>query len=466
MLEDAELASAPITDDALERLEADTTELVDTELVKFSRQLHYLLTQITSESARLVVRGITELNGFESWRLLARRFSLPGTALDISLLTRVLEFKFRPDHFEQDYSEWETLKARYERQSGSALPDSILVATLLSKTTGALQQHLRLNVRSLDTYETVRNVITAYYQSRHVTGFRSLSDTGPAPMEVGGVWRRKGKSKGKGKGRGKFPFGLMKGRGKGKGKGRGKFPFGPLKGKGKSKGGKTGPTGKGRDSRPRCWKCGQHGHLEKDCRNVAVVTEESKELYDENDWTNDGTEYYDEDWMDWTGALTDDWSYGFDYDWTQSDWYDGSDWYDYGWHDNWTWSSGSDSIGPSVLAQPQQPAASSSTAASSTSFTGAQSGTAPPPNVSALHSTVNVTDLETGETLTHSPSRRAGTVTRPVRTGTGLLSAFLSVVAVMNSFGKPQGLPLIPETVSSPGVSTTDEYDDVLGRHS
>ena len=26
-------------------------------------------------------------------------------------------------------------------------------------------------------------------------------------------------------------------------------------------------------------------------------------------------------------------------------------------------------------------------------------------------------------------------------------------------------LPLIPETVSSPGVNTTDEYDDVLGRH-
>ena len=109
----------------------------------------------------------------------------------------------------------------------------------------------------------------------------------------------------------------------------------------------------------------------------------------------------------------------------QSDWYDDSDWYDYAWYDNWTWSSGSDSVGPSALSQPQQPAASSSSAASSTSLTGAQPGTAPPP-------TVNVTDLETGETLTHSPSRRTGTVTRPVRTGTGLLSAFLSVVAVIN----------------------------------
>ena len=296
VLEDAETARSPITDDILERLEVDTTELVDTELVKFSRQLHYLLTQITSGSARLVVRGNTELNGFESWRLLARRFSLPGTALDISLLTRVLEFKFRPDHFEQDYSEWETLKARYERQSGSALPDSILVATLLSKTTGALQQHLRLNVRSLDTYETVRNVITAYYQSRHVTGFRSLSDTGPTPMDIGAMWQRKGKGRGKWSPLGK---GL---KGKGKGKGKGRLPsFGQLKGKSKGKGkwfptgkGKSGGkthTGKGKD-RVRCWKCGQHGHFEKDCKNVAAVTEESEELYDENDWTNDGTEYY------------------------------------------------------------------------------------------------------------------------------------------------------------------------------
>ena len=212
VLEDAEVAAAPITDDALERLKANTIELVDTELVKFSRQPHYPLTQITSESSRLVFRGSTELNGSESWRVLAKRFSLPGpgTALDISLLTGVLGFKFRPDQFEQDYNEWETLKARYERQSGAALPDSILVATLLSKTTVALPQHLRLNVRSLDTYDIVRNVITAYYQSRHVTGFRSLSDTGPAPMDIGAMWQRKGMKDGRGKG----PHWKGKGRGK------------------------------------------------------------------------------------------------------------------------------------------------------------------------------------------------------------------------------------------------------------
>ena len=34
---------------------------------------------------------------------------------------KVLEFRFRPNHSEQDYSEWETLKARYEKQTGASI---------------------------------------------------------------------------------------------------------------------------------------------------------------------------------------------------------------------------------------------------------------------------------------------------------------------------------------------------------
>ena len=456
VLVNAEVADASITDDALKCLKASDSELGDTEIVEFSRHLHRLLTRITSGSAQLVVRRHVELNGFETWRLLTEKFSLPGTAPDVSLLNIILEFKFGTEQFEQELNEWETLKTRYERQAETALPDSILVATLLSRTTGTLQQHLRMNVRLLDTYETVRNVITAHYQSRHVTGFRSLSDTGPAPIEVGGVWRRK--EKGKGKGRGKTPFDPLKGKGKSKG-----GTTGPTGSKGGntgptgSKGGNTGPTGKGR-SRPRCWNCGRHGHVERDCRNVVALTDENEEACD--NW-----KYCSKDWTNWTRSRTDNWSYSSDYDWTQLDWYGDSIWYDFGWNDSWTWSTGSDSIGTSGLSQPQRPTVFNSTAESSNSFTSAQSGTAPTPNMSVPRSTVSVTHLETGETTTHPPSRRTGSLTRPLHTGTGLLSTFVSVIAVLNSFGKPQGLPLIPETVSSPEVTTSDEYDDVLGRH-
>ena len=159
---------------------------------------------------------------------------------------KILEFKFGTEQFEQDLSEWETQKTKYERQAETALPDSILVTTLLSRTTGTLQQHLRMNMRLLDTYDTVRNVITKYHQSRHVTGFESPSDTGPSPMEIGGVWQRKGmKGKGKSKEKRWFPLG--------KGKGRRKYPFGPLTGTGKSKGGMGAHTEKRKASRPRCW---------------------------------------------------------------------------------------------------------------------------------------------------------------------------------------------------------------------
>ena len=129
----------------------------------------------------------------------------------------MLEFKFGTEQFEQDLSEWETLKTRYETQAETALPDSILVTTLLSRTAGTLRQHLKMNLRLLDTYDIARNVVTEYHQSRHVTGFESLSDTGHAPMEIGSMRQGKGMKGGSSKG----PHW--------KGKGREWLPFGPLK---------------------------------------------------------------------------------------------------------------------------------------------------------------------------------------------------------------------------------------------
>ena len=285
VMDAAEEATAVITDDAVQTIEVNAVEL--TGLIAFSRQLHYLLSLITKNSARLVVRGNLGLNGFEAWRLLSRRFALPSAANDISLLTKVLEFRFRTEYFEQDYTEWEQLKNRYERQTGAALPDSIPVATLWNKTSGSLQQHLRQNVRTLDTYDTVRNVILDYYQSRHVV----KSDT-PTPMDIGAMWK-----KGKGKGRvGLYPFGQ---------KGKGRVGLYPLKGKGKMKGkGKTGMNykgkgDKGKGDRQRCWNCDNFGHFSKDCKMtvnaVDYVTDDAQE-----EWT-------EEEWNDWLCSVTEEW---------------------------------------------------------------------------------------------------------------------------------------------------------------
>ena len=423
VMDAAEEATSVITDDAVQTIEDNGVEL--TGLIAFSRQLHYLLSLITKNSARLVVRGNLGLNGFETWRLLSRRFALPSTANNISLLTKVLEFVFRTEHFEQDYTEWEQLKNRYERQTGTALPDSILVATLLNKTSGSLQQHLRLNVRTLDTYDTVRNVILDYYQSRHVV----KSDT-QTPMDIGAMWK-----KGKGKGR----VGLYPLKGKGKGKGRvGLYPFGhkgkgrvglyPLKGKGKMKGkGKTGMNykgkgDKGKGDRQKCWNCGNFGHFSKDCKMmvnaVDYVTDDTQE-----EWT-------EEEWNDWLCSVTEEWYENQYYeDWTDwTDWTDWSDdwtgyWHEQNWPDTQTVGHPTGSNDANLVSQP----------ATQNLASGAQPS-APTATVSAVN--FDPESLQsTGSTLTNR-----STVRRTSKLGTA--GALLGTVAVLSMFGRSEGLSL------------------------
>ncbi|CAE7439381.1 RE2 [Symbiodinium natans] len=192
-LEQHENDEAPLTDEALEvhvLTEEGVAALDQTATagrVTFSRKLHYLLANLTSESALLVVRQNYDSNGFETWRRLVKKFALPDAARHVSLLTQLLDFRFGSHTFEQDFNTWETIKTKYERQTGADLPDSVLVATLLNKTSGALQQHLRLNARTLTTYEDIKATIVEYYQSRHlIMSNSSSSNQGPAPMDIGG----------------------------------------------------------------------------------------------------------------------------------------------------------------------------------------------------------------------------------------------------------------------------------------
>ena len=153
-----------------------------------------------------------------TWRRLVKKYSLPDATRHVSLLTQLLNFKLNPQNFEQDFSTWETFKAKYEKQAGTELPDGVLVATLLSKTSGPLQQHLTLNARNLTTYEDI--TILEYHQSRHILTGGASSSQGPAPMDIGGLKGKKGFGKG-----GFGHFRGKKGKGKGKGtKGKGKNP--------------------------------------------------------------------------------------------------------------------------------------------------------------------------------------------------------------------------------------------------
>ena len=168
-----ELDPTEVTDDALSVTVVDPQGVTSVDRaataarVTFSRKLHYLLANLTTDAAKHVVCQNYDANGFETWRRLVKKFALPDATRHVSLLTQPLDFRFNPQTSE-DFNTWETIKVKYERQTGTALPDSVLVATLLKKTSGGLQTHLRLNARTLTTYEQIRVTITEYHQSRHI----------------------------------------------------------------------------------------------------------------------------------------------------------------------------------------------------------------------------------------------------------------------------------------------------------
>ena len=304
------------------------------QLSLFARQLAYMLAQITDGAARAIVRNEDTENGFEIWRRLFNQFSLPSRARATNLLNEIIAFRLRSDHLESDLSDFIILKNRHEKTTGVPLDNDLLITLIMQKTTGPLQQHLRLNVRNITTFTEALEIVYSYIKSRHLVMPGSSKNDGPVDMDIGALKGKKGRKgkgmyKGKGKGFGYKGKGMFKGKSKGKGKGKGKKGKGMVasysKGKGKGNG---------------CFICGDPNHWSKECpkgkgRMSALTEEEGQQEGNQEEWNQDA-EWYGDEWLswddydwsqEWIGSL-DDWS--GDWSWSEDDWY---------WSDDWSWGS-------------------------------------------------------------------------------------------------------------------------------
>lgn len=214
----------------------------------------------------------------------------------------------------------------------------------MNKTSGALQQHLRLNAASLTSYDLARDVIAQYFRSRLILGqggSSSSSTSGPAPMDVGGMNFKGGKGKGRGKGHWNFMKGEGKSNGKrhfggsSKGKGKGKN-FGSKGVKGMAKG-KTLSSSVEGGKGPACWTCGKPGHTSRErLRNrVGVVGEATSVPSEQVDGDTSYVGSEDGPWIhddfSWYVGAVDDFSCSEE-DWDESFWYDG-EWF----QEPWDW---------------------------------------------------------------------------------------------------------------------------------
>ena len=182
-------AHKEVTDDLCEAYDVQQTRTQNNQLSLFAGQLGYMLAQITDGAARAIVRNEDTENGFEIWRRLYNQFSLPTRARATNLLNEIIALRLRHDHSESDLSDFIMLKNRHEKTTGVSLDNDLLITLIMQKTTGPLQQHLRLNVRNISTFTEALEIVYSYVNSRHLV-VPSRND-GPVDMDTG-VKGRKG----------------------------------------------------------------------------------------------------------------------------------------------------------------------------------------------------------------------------------------------------------------------------------
>jgi len=337
---------------------------------------------ITEDAAKLVVKQNTSGNGFETWRLFSNKFTLPGTTRDVGLLSQILSFSFSDTDFAKDFDRWEDLKKRYERDTKSSIPDSVLIALLVSKTKGPLLTHLRLNLAGLKTFQQLREEILQYHKTVHVL---NQGTRGPAPMDVdalvnalqvGGpdelIAALHGKGyfknrKGKGKGLGFSNFGTSS---KGKGKGNFKGNFKGSKGKGKGYLGNTSsykgnrPKGKGKGKKGKGKGFG-HSNLgsTSNASSSNAMPNSVNALEAENNSATSGSEALmwgntssldAEAWETSNTWYPEAWNEPLGSDWSQDGWVNhlSSDWDDSAWFDAWDTSEWTWDDNTSVVSYP------------------------------------------------------------------------------------------------------------------
>ena len=74
-------------------------------------------------------------------------------------MSQLLGFKFRDAHFEAALTEFLSLKSRHEKATSKALQDDLLATMVVNKTQGPMQQHLRVKVGDLTTFDDVLELV-------------------------------------------------------------------------------------------------------------------------------------------------------------------------------------------------------------------------------------------------------------------------------------------------------------------
>ena len=105
-----------------------------------SANLQYLLITLCEGSAVQVLKRETNTNGYESWRLLVKRYSTPKRSKSLNLLTKIMTATFTGD-FETKFTQWEEDIAKYEKETNGRLSEDVKIERIIKGTNPDLSKY-------------------------------------------------------------------------------------------------------------------------------------------------------------------------------------------------------------------------------------------------------------------------------------------------------------------------------------
>jgi hypothetical protein len=221
------------------------------------RMLHFALVISCRDEAQIIVETQEKSNGWAAYRALVANYDPTTSTRGLAMLEAILDFKFTAARWQQDFTSWKLMIARYEAKLGRQMDAETKSSVLLKGLPAVLKAPMRLeaekgqlNFEQLSAHVQSYMMTTRTWNEKVVnTGGSSSSGTvDPNSMEVDAI-SKGGKHSGKG------------------GKGNQGFSH-----KG-DHGGKTGGAGTGKGynnshfgsnaAKKTCTKCNKAGHDEK-----------------------------------------------------------------------------------------------------------------------------------------------------------------------------------------------------------
>ena len=149
---------------ALQQAENSAVEIVlanmDDEEAKAAGVVWQELTLITRGEAGRIVAAAEDENGFEAWRLLARRSQGGGPTRAKTLMSLILGYSFETAKIMDQLAQWERLIAQYEKgPPPKKFDDDVKMSILLSNSQGDIRKKLRENLLRINDYEMAKKYV-------------------------------------------------------------------------------------------------------------------------------------------------------------------------------------------------------------------------------------------------------------------------------------------------------------------